>query len=137
MALSATEDEIRDRHSALYTKALSRWASDLRGQHQQIALKEIETEIDNVRAAWDRAVAQDAVAQLAHAIDGLCQFYDWRARYQEGTSACCDMVNRLGAKTTISPEASRTLGLGLVWQGIFSRKISCFAVVANGDTLRS
>ena len=47
-----------DRHCAYYVAALQAWGGQLRGSRQQIALKELDEEIENARAAWNWAVAQ-------------------------------------------------------------------------------
>ena len=47
-----------------------RWEEELKGPRQQAALAEMDAEIGNVRAAWNRAVAQEHVevhgSGLAH-----------------------------------------------------------------------
>ena len=73
------EPAARDRHSVHYAAALERWAADLKGPRQQAALKEIEAEVEDARAAWDWAVEQEQLNRLDQAMEGLGLFYDWRA----------------------------------------------------------
>jgi predicted ATPase len=80
--------EARDRHCAFYATAVQRWDAELRGSRQLVALAEIEADLGNVRAAWEWAVERRYIARLDQAVDGLCRFYEWRGRLQEGEAAC-------------------------------------------------
>jgi tetratricopeptide (TPR) repeat protein len=64
------------------------------------------------------------VARLERALDGLCHFYEWRVRYQEGEAACrlaSELLNSAGESTTgTSAARQRLLGRVLVWQGTFT-----------------
>jgi predicted ATPase/DNA-binding SARP family transcriptional activator len=107
-----------DAHSTYYAAALEQWGADLRGAGQQEALAEMEVEIENARAAWNWAARHGEVARLGRALDGLCHFYEWRVRYQEGEAACRLAAEELG--TSASLESQRLLARLLVWQGTFT-----------------
>ena len=78
------EATIRDRHSAYYCAFLEEQGEELKGARQLAAASEIETELDNCRAAWERAIKHRDIDNLALALDGLGRFLlDWRGRYQE------------------------------------------------------
>jgi predicted ATPase/DNA-binding SARP family transcriptional activator len=123
----AAGDAARDRHSAYYVAALQRWEADLKGPRQQTALAEMDTEIENARAAWDWAVERGQVEQLEHAVDGLCRFYRWRGRYQEGEVACRTAAERLAAKASGDSihlgYSLRLLAKILTWQSVCSQAL--------------
>lgn len=79
---------MRGRHAAHYVAALAAWVRDSKGPRQLDALREIEADLDNARAAWDWAIERRRVEWLDQAVEGLCLIYNWRGRYQEGATAC-------------------------------------------------
>jgi tetratricopeptide (TPR) repeat protein len=117
-------DAAADAHSVYYAAALQQWGADLKGAKQQDALAEMEVEVENARAAWNWAATHGKVARLDRALDGLCYFYEWRVRYQEGETACRVAAERLlpaGESVTSAPvEKQRLLARLLVWQGAFT-----------------
>lgn len=88
MSLSAVElDAIRDRHCDYYTAFLAGCWPRLKGSDVKSALTEIETELENVRAAWDWAVQKHKADRIEAALNSLWVFYGDRALYQEGEQA--------------------------------------------------
>lgn len=79
-----TEAEARHRHCNYFAGFLSARESDLSGRSQGKALAEIEVEIDNVRAAWNWAVAHGKYEQLEQMMESLCEFYRIRGELNEG-----------------------------------------------------
>jgi predicted ATPase len=108
---------VQDRHISYYAAKLQRWGKDLKGSHQQVAEAEMESEIDNVRIAWERMVDQRHIEQLDQAIEGLCLFYLARVRSREGESACRAVANGLDAAA--SPAECEVLAKALAWMGVF------------------
>ena len=96
----AAGDAMRDRHCDYYCVALQGWAADLKGPRQQDAMTQIEDDVENARAAWDWAVAGGRVKRLEQALDGLCLYYVWVGRHDEGEAAC------RAAREKITPLAS-------------------------------
>jgi predicted ATPase len=128
LATSPKEEwAIRDRHAAYYAAALERWASDLKSSQQQIALAEMEAEIEDARAAWDWAVEQGQMDRLAQAMEALGWFYDWRVRYLEGASAFRTASEALAAvaKATLRmPDEDLHAWAGvLAWRGLFELRL--------------
>ena len=74
----------RDAHSAYYLKVLARVLPDLKGPDQLGALDAIDADIDNVRAAWRRAVTRGHWAHFPEASQSLCLFSLFRSRHNEG-----------------------------------------------------
>ncbi len=86
--LPETEGAARDRHSVYYAEKLRSLAAELMGGGQMAALTEIETEHENLRAAWDWAIQAGLLENTERAMESLCLFYEMRGRYQEGREAC-------------------------------------------------
>ncbi len=118
---SATGDAARDRHSAYFVAALQGWEADLKGPLRQTARAEMDTEIENARAAWDWAVERGQVERLDQAMEGLCLLYAWRMRYQEGEVGCRTAADRLAP--TASGDGLRVLAKVLAWQAVFTREV--------------
>jgi predicted ATPase/tRNA A-37 threonylcarbamoyl transferase component Bud32 len=117
----AASKAARDRHSAYYYAALQQWEAELKGSQQQATLAEMDVEIENARVAWNWTVEQGQVEKLDQAIDGLCHFYEWRGRYQEGEAVCRAAAEQL--ETTASGDGLRVLAKVLTWQGVFSHAL--------------
>jgi predicted ATPase/DNA-binding XRE family transcriptional regulator len=72
------------RHCAYYTELLEQRELDLKGRRQVAALDEIEADFENVRAAWQWAVAQHSYEAIGRALESLYWFCEMRSRFQEG-----------------------------------------------------
>jgi predicted ATPase/DNA-binding SARP family transcriptional activator len=110
-------DATRNRHCGYYCAALRGWAEDLKGARCEVALAELDREIDNARAAWNWSIEQAQVEQLGHAVEGLCRFFVWRGRAKEGEAACHSAAERL--QSIDSSESLLVLASVLAWQGSF------------------
>jgi DNA-binding SARP family transcriptional activator/predicted ATPase len=131
------EQQVRDRHCATYAAALQRWDEALKGPRQLAALTEIEADLGNARAAWEWAVERGLVRDLDRAMGGLCRFYEWRGRYEEGDAACraVEGASALGEKARPAPPeqmsvhradasaAERVRAKATAWRGVFSRAL--------------
>jgi predicted ATPase/DNA-binding SARP family transcriptional activator len=98
-------EAVRDRHCAYYSAALERWAGELKGARQREALAEMDSEIENGRAAWYWAVAHRQVPRLAQGVEGIWLYHSQRLRLQEGEAAFQAAV--LALEAIDSPEAQR------------------------------
>ncbi|MFC1960468.1 NB-ARC domain-containing protein [Chloroflexota bacterium] len=77
-------DTTADAQMYYYAAFMQARTPDIKGRRQLGGLNEIEADFDNVRAAWQRAVAQVDYAVLDDMMEGLALFCDMRARYQTG-----------------------------------------------------
>jgi predicted ATPase/DNA-binding SARP family transcriptional activator len=111
----------RNRHAAYYAAALHQQAPDLKGPRAQAALAEIETESENARVAWTWAAELGQVGRLEQVMEGLCFFYLWRRRSQEGAAMCRLAAEKLAA--AVSEDGLRVWAKILMWQGTFSRQL--------------
>jgi predicted ATPase/class 3 adenylate cyclase/Tfp pilus assembly protein PilF len=80
-------ERTRDRHCAYYSEALQSLEGALKGAERKAALEKIQPEIDNVRAAWNWAVAHGPEGAIEKSLQSLYCFYELRSRYFEGQAA--------------------------------------------------
>jgi predicted ATPase/DNA-binding SARP family transcriptional activator len=129
------EKAARDRHSEYFCAALGRWRDDLTGPRELEALGEIETDLENVRAAWEWAAVQGHAERLYPAIDALGQFFFERARAAEGDRLFQSAYDGLArVSQPLEVEAKRTLARALLWRSRFNN-ISLLHIQAK-DLLR-
>jgi tetratricopeptide (TPR) repeat protein len=82
-------------------------------------MAEIEADIENVRTAWNWAVARGQSERLDEASEGLRHFYEWRVRGEEGEKAFRAAAEKLG--DIASGDGLRVLAKILAYQSTFSR----------------
>lgn len=90
-ALETLSDQLtdaRDQHSAYYCGFLAQRESALKGARQQAAMAEIGADSENIRMAWQWAVAKEEFDQLIDGLDSLGLYYLWRSRLDEGEALC-------------------------------------------------
>lgn len=102
---------------AHYIDLLEQCASDLKGPRQIAVLTTIETEYENIRAAWAWAITQCDRRRVAQAMESLGFFYEWQGRFQEGERLFAQAVatftqSKDGAEQSILPQL-------LTWQATF------------------
>jgi predicted ATPase/DNA-binding SARP family transcriptional activator len=102
--LPAEEAAARDRHCTYFATFLKHKEADLVVQNQGMALAEIETELGNVRAAWDWAVAQGKLEEIDQSMESLCEFYRIRGGLDEGFETFNPAVLALGWEGLRTPE---------------------------------
>ncbi len=73
-----------DAHSRFYLRFLADREMDLKGRRQLAALDEVERDFENVRTAWQQALAQKDYDAIGLAAESLLWFSMIRGRYQEG-----------------------------------------------------
>ncbi len=129
----SNSQETRKRHCAYYCNKLSEWNQHLSGEKQGQALREIESELENILAAWDWAVAQKQAERLQQAIDGLGMFYLRRARFSEGLDACQKATEALksGAIPENRTPITRLTARLLTWRAIFSLNLENFELAGH------
>lgn len=110
---AAAQRNTAQRHCDHFANFLDKRAAALKDGRLLATSAEIESELDNVRAAWHWAVAQRAAAQLGKMIDAVYSFWIHRGYYQEGFSL---FVNAAAALQSYPP----ALGAALVRQAYFA-----------------
>ncbi len=121
--LAAAPDDAQEtnaRHCAFYVRFLdSRW-DQLKGWGQKEALLEIDSEIENVRLAWNWAVSEGCEAEINQALHSLWFYYDTRSLYREGAEAFDRAIRKL---SECAPD-SLALGRVLARQGSMGYSLS-------------
>lgn len=109
------EDQTRHLHCAYYAEFLHR------REEQLHALEEIAEEIENVRAAWQWAIAHKKVKEIGQSLESLYLFYERQGWLQEGEEAFGKAVEMLagikGVSDSLSEEQGIILGQALARQG--------------------
>lgn len=72
------------RHAECFLSMLHGMESRLQGHDQKLALREISSEIDNIRSAWHWAIDHGNVSRLNDACLALFLYFDLRTQYQDG-----------------------------------------------------
>ncbi|MBN1976088.1 MAG: tetratricopeptide repeat protein [Anaerolineae bacterium] len=104
-AFPGEESAMRESHCRYYVDFLQQRESDLRGGRQMEAQAEIGTEIEDVRVAWEYALASHELDAIARSLEGLYLFYRARGRFQEGR----DCFGDAAAAVPVADEAGRFL----------------------------
>ncbi len=81
---SGEAEAIRDAHSRYYLNAAAEREVDLKGRDQLRALDAIESDFENVRAAWGWAVDHKDHERLHAALTGLYLTCEMRSRFVDG-----------------------------------------------------
>ena len=74
----------RRAHTRYFTDLVHGYCKDIRDARALEALRGVETELENIRAAWQWSVEQGFLNCIYKAADGLSRFYETRSYFQEG-----------------------------------------------------
>jgi predicted ATPase/DNA-binding winged helix-turn-helix (wHTH) protein/Flp pilus assembly protein TadD len=108
--------QVRRAHSDHFLSWLSGQAASLRGGRQQEAIREIAADMDNVRAAWSDAVANERIEALERAIESLWLYFDTRGNLSEMGVLIRDALTALEspASPSTSDEMTHAALVGLL-----------------------
>ena len=107
-------------HGAHFAAFVRACEARLKGQLGEQVAKEIEAELDNVRAAWRRFLEAGRLAEVSAAMEALQIFYTLRSSFDEG-----EVTFRATAQALTTPppergtERARLGGLALAHQATF------------------
>ena len=90
-------EHVYDRHCVYYMDFVYNRTEELDGGRQPEATLEIETELDNIRAAWQWAVELGRVKIIHKALRTMENFYQYQSRYLEGRNIFEQAARRLEA----------------------------------------
>lgn len=85
----------QERHAHYYTDLLDQQSKPMRGKGQREAVALVATELENIRVAWQYAVAHADVDAISKSVDVLIAFYDMRGWYSAGIALLEEAVQRL------------------------------------------
>lgn len=86
---------VAQRHSDYYCQLLRQQEPDLHGVRQEKVVVELSADLENIRMAWQWAVARRDVAKLAAALTPLFHLYDTLSRFLEGEQLFREAAQRL------------------------------------------
>jgi serine/threonine protein kinase len=75
---------VHEAHSQYYLDLMAQLVPKLKGSGQLDALNRIETDFENLRAAWTCALEQKNASNVQKAIEGLYLFLTFRNRFMDG-----------------------------------------------------
>ena len=112
-------------HAAYYAEFMEQRWKYLKGSRQMEALAEIESDMENVRAAWRYYLGQKNTSQIWKFIYGLWHFHWIRSWNHAGTELFAEAVNSLG-EAEDEEKALRALSVAfqayfMAWLGIPER----------------
>ena len=96
----------RRKHANYFTTFLEDRLKTIRGEQAKTVLKEISSDLDNIRGAWDDLLEQGQAAELAKGVFTLAYFFEFTGRCEEGLDLFSNTAGRLGAL----PSAPLALG---------------------------
>jgi tetratricopeptide (TPR) repeat protein len=96
-----------ERHQDYYLIKLERDTAQVRGSEAANAMRNIETELENIRAAWSHAIQNNQALRLEKVQD-LVVFFDQRSRYAEGVIWFEEAIAKLEVE---SPESLALAGM--------------------------
>ena len=124
-AFPHVEDRVRDLHCEFFSTVLVECDLEMKGEKQLVALSKIKLDIGNIQRAWNWAIEGEHIERVIQDIDGLCRFYTWRRRTDEGVKACRSAVVMLDKKVSniesesTDHDARRTLMKTITWLSTF------------------
>jgi DNA-binding SARP family transcriptional activator/predicted ATPase len=95
------ESETRNRHSSYYCHQIERNLQQMMvGNTQMQSAIETMGSLANIQLAWDWAVKHRNIENVKKAITGICLFYNWYMRIEEGLKTCDQALEMLDKLTT-------------------------------------
>jgi predicted ATPase/class 3 adenylate cyclase len=98
-------------HATFFADFTPRQWERLTGHGREAALGEMESDIENVRAAWRYWVADGNLEQLRKLTDGLWLLYDARGWYQATVDLTADLLNVLASSLSTPERAQQEIML--------------------------
>jgi len=103
-------------HAAYYTEFMEQRWEKIKGRDQMRALAEIESDMENVRAAWRYYLNPINTPQIWRLIYGLWHFHWMRSWYHAGTELFAEAVRALGE---LDDEEKALKALAVAFQAYF------------------
>jgi predicted ATPase/DNA-binding NarL/FixJ family response regulator len=86
---------VDERHCAYFADFLYKRLPDLVGKNQLETVREIDTEVENIRVAWQYAVETKNLDALGKSTQALAMFYEYRSRHPEGLKFFEEAIQKL------------------------------------------
>ena len=107
-----TDVDVEAAHGAYYRALAERLGAQLWSPEELVALKELDVELGNLRAAQDFAQGQQDGSLLGALGQALVPFYELRGLWAEGLERLRQAATALPAETVAPVQAQVQLGLG-------------------------
>ena len=124
--------QVRDKHCSYYCSYLKDQEYSLRGPNQHFVQALIAADIDNIRSAWQWAVAQARIAELGALLESLHLFYFSRSWYHEAEQAFAAAVKCVKSmkidNSALGEDEALTLSRLLSRQGRFAYRLGKGAI---------
>jgi predicted ATPase/DNA-binding SARP family transcriptional activator len=121
------KEKTQERHCEYYAAFVQQKAEHLKEDQQKEALAKTSVEIENIRTAWQQAVAWGREGALEKFLIGLYRFYDMRSWFQEAlavfSEAATSLETSFGSADQITGRKAIILGNLLSRQGWFSYRL--------------
>ena len=111
--------QVREAHCAYYLENLNRREAHLKSDQRSRTLIELDTEINDLQAAWTWACNRQSLTLLARCLSGLCLYYEMRVRYKEGEQACQFALSSLPAACAQEGDGAVLYARLLLWRASF------------------
>jgi predicted ATPase len=119
---SAHETEVKDRHSRYFCEWAGR-EGGLRSARQNIVMKEIKNESENIRTACFWAAAHEQVSRLFQTVNPLGYFYRLSGNYQTGKITFQKLSENMADFVRIPPmdveAAKQVLARIYIWESFY------------------
>lgn len=102
----------RNTHAQYYLRFVAARDQRLKSAEQPHMIAEFSSDIDNIRAAWQWAVAQGWRDALERAAEPLQWFYEFRSWQQEGATLFGQAIARLRARSSATDAVAHSITLG-------------------------
>ncbi len=123
--------DVQDRHCDYFLAFPQHRENALIGPTQKETQAEIAAEIENIRAGWQWAIAQQKFRHIDRAVPALFRFYERQSRFQEGEAAFRQAIEALDSlEDSRQSNASQSVILAklLARQGGLLDRLGKFAV---------
>ena len=115
-----------DRHSDFYLNFAAEYESKLKSALQQISMREMTAELDNLRAAWEWGVNNKKFETLGRSVRAFGWYYEVSGMIRDGITQLALLAKALNEQER-GAQAIRTLGACYVQQGLLYFRSGQFA----------
>ena len=98
LAEHASPEGVAERHSRYYLDWLGQCAARLKDRRQKDTVTELAAEVDNLRAAWDWAIAHHDIAGACRVSTALWHLFELRTWFAEGETLFRDAAETIQSR---------------------------------------
>lgn len=123
----AEQVDALDRHCAYYAAVMQQWDEYLSSPRQLEIFQAIETDYENILAAWQRAVEHFQVEHIGQFLWSLWLFYEATSRYHQGHTVFAEAAQQLSQAGQLAEPAQQLILAQIVArEGRFCQRLSRF-----------